>query len=243
LRYIVKASSLNLRSQPRLTGLVLAAVARDTLLITDLTVDGDLIVGYDDPTTPEPARQTRAWGHVTSYTPPQGQPHSIDAYASLAWVVAAPKPLLPLTFLHAPRITPVRFARALHDAHSPAINATTLYLICVNAGIDPAVALAFFQHESSYGTDGAAVHTRNWGNMRRGEGRQAKESGGWAWYITWEASLTDWCAYIKRRYVERGLTTVEQAIPIYAPSSDHNKPDRYIAAVRASVAQWQQETV
>jgi hypothetical protein len=51
----------------------------------------------------------------------------------------------------------------------------------------------------------------------------------------------DWCAYIKRRYIDRGLLTVEQAIPIYAPSSDHNAPDRYIAAVRASVAQWQQE--
>jgi hypothetical protein len=243
LHYLVKASSLNLRSTPHLTGKVLATVARDTLLVTDLTVDGDLIVGYDDPTTPEPARQTRAWAHVTSYTPPDGQPHSISAYASLAWVVSAPEPSSGLTFLHAPRITPARFARALHDAHSPAINHASLYLICVNAGIDPAVALALFQHESSFGTQGVARDTRNWGNMRHGEGHQIKESGGWAWYASWEASLTDWCAYIKRRYVQRGLTTVEQVIPIYAPSSDHNKPDRYIAAVRASVAQWQQEVL
>jgi hypothetical protein len=149
--------------------------------------------------------------------------------------------LCDLTFLSEPRITPERFAQVLRRAHSPAAPASSrLYLICRSYGIDPAVALAFFQPESSFGTAGKALVTLNWGNIRKGQGHQRETRAGWAWYDTWEDSLRDWCMLITRKYIGAwGHQTVGEALPIYAPSSDNNRPAAYAAAVCRAVAGWQ----
>lgn len=237
--YRSKASPiLRLRATPNTTAAVLARVPPETLLHTDRMVDGELVTGFDDPHTPEPAHHTRGWVHVTGYTEPAGAHHTIDAYASLAWLVREDPPA-GLTFLHTPRISRERFRAVL--AHSPALpEADACYDICVSTGLDPAVALAFFRHESSYGTQGRAIATRNWGNIRRSQGRAKAVVNGFAMYASWADSLADWCELIKARYVGHGLTTVEAAIPVYAPSSDGNAPARYIAAVRAAVAAWEE---
>lgn len=147
-----------------------------------------------------------------------------------------------LLFVHPPRITAATFARVLHAAHSPAApDAAALFAIPVAYGLDPALALAFFGHESRFGTQGIAVKTRNWGNLRRSQGRALRVQGGWAWYATWADSLADWCTLIQHRYVGRGLDTPAKALPVYAPSSDGNAPARYAAAVAAMVARWQAE--
>lgn len=165
---------------------------------------------------------------------------------------AAPDPgaVSDLTFVAAPRISAAQFRRVLARAASPAAAlADALYAIPVAAGLDPAVALAFFGHESRYGTAGICrdYDTKNWGNVRslcdprRGVGISTR-GGYFAKYPTWEAGLADWCDRITRRYIaERGLDTVAKALPIYAPSSDHNRPEEYTAAVVRDVAQWQQE--
>ena len=98
-----------------------------------------------------------------------------------------------LSFIAPPRISIHQFTRVLDRALSPAVpEADALYATCLSYGIDPAVALAFFAHESSCGTVGKAVETRNWGNIRVGQGRQDKNANGWAWYRTWSDGLADW---------------------------------------------------
>ena len=58
-------------------------------------------------------------------------------------------------------------------------------------------------------------------------------------YATWQDSLRDWCERINERYIrERGLDTVEKAIPVYAPASDGNLPQSYIDFVTEHVADW-----
>jgi hypothetical protein len=143
-----------------------------------------------------------------------------------------------LAFLNAPRISREAFARVLVVNDSPAAAAAAdLYDLIVSYGLDPAIALAFFAHESTYGRYGVAARSLNWGNLRLGP-RAYAIIGGFGHYRSWSDSLQDWCELITNRYLRRGLATVEAAIPVYAPSSDGNAPARYIGFVRGLVAQW-----
>lgn len=145
----------------------------------------------------------------------------------------------PLHFISAPRMGAASFARVLLRAQSPAADdVANLYAIICLYNLDPAIALAMFCHESTYGKFGIASRSRNWGNLRRGA-RAYKSESGFGFYHAWADSLRDWCELINRRYVARGLATVEAAIPVYAPSSDGNAPARYIAQVRQLVAAWE----
>ncbi|PDW01443.1 glucosaminidase domain-containing protein [Candidatus Viridilinea mediisalina] len=147
-----------------------------------------------------------------------------------------------LTFAASPRISQEHFSRILITGNSPAAPyGDELYAIIVSYGLDPAVALAFFQHESQYCTTGACVNNAllNWGMLRRHirPERNAGSSGGFARYANWEDSVRDWCE-LMLGYIRRGMDTVEKAIPVYAPTSDGNVPSAYINAVRRQVAAW-----
>ena len=68
---------------------------------------------------------------------------------------------------HKPTISAAFVHRALAVAHSPAADdSQALYDLGVQSGIDPVYALAFFHHESAYGTTGEARITRSLGNER-----------------------------------------------------------------------------
>ena len=113
------------------------------------------------------------------------------------------------------------------------------------AGINPEIALAFFVHESSAATapgwagwkpDGTNTH--NVGNVVCTPGWQCH--GRFRDYPTWEAGIADWYRLIAVEYIAgRGHRTVEDVIPVYAPSFE-NDVSGYIGAVRALVAQWRQ---
>jgi hypothetical protein len=166
--------------------------------------------------------------------PPDDSDESTPLGAAPSLTIAAP-----------PRISDDVFCDVLARAGSPAaLLGPTLYAICAGRGVDPGVALAFFEHESSFGKAGAARHTLNWGNLRRGPratkiGPVAGSSGNFAWYSSWAQSLMDFCDLLRGPLYEgAGRRTVAQVIPLYAPSSDGNKPARYIAAVEAAVNRW-----
>lgn len=160
-----------------------------------------------------------------------------------------PAPQTGLTVVSAPRISAAHFADVLTQAGSPAAPlAAELYAICVEEGIDSAVALAFFGHESTYGLRGltADYSLNNWGNVRTEETDDPDDAplniagrGTFVKFASWQAGLRDWCQRLKGpKYAGAGLLTVEQIIPKYAPSSDSNKPQQYIQAVKAMVAGW-----
>lgn len=113
------------------------------------------------------------------------------------------------------------------------------------AGINPEIAVAFFVHESTAGTapgwagwkpDGTNTH--NVGNLICTPGWQCH--GRFRDYPTWEAGIADWYRLIAVEYRDgRGHRTVDDVIPVYAPSFE-NDVNGYIGAVRALVAQWRQ---
>jgi hypothetical protein len=57
-------------------------------------------------------------------------------------------------------------------------------------------------------------------------------------YASWEAGIEDWYRLIAVEYVEwRGVHTVEEIVPIYAPVVENDVP-AYINAVNRLVAEW-----
>lgn len=107
----------------------------------------------------------------------------------------------------------------------------------VSSGIDPVYALAFFLHESSFGTAGVARYTHSLGNLRCIPGPACYD--GFASFPTWEAGYAAWYGLIRNVYVDTWhLTTIEQIIPTYAPSGDNNNVSGYIAAVEGAVNSW-----
>lgn len=114
---------------------------------------------------------------------------------------------------------------------------------CVEAGIDPAIALAFFACESTFGTDGIAVDTKSWGNIRstNGSGIDGFES-----YPSYMDGLQDWIRLMKDLYVAPpeeggfGFTTADEALTKYAPPSE-NDTEGYANKVTALVSEWRSE--
>ncbi len=137
-----------------------------------------------------------------------------------------------------PTITTTQINHILERYHSPASGkGEALYDYGKQFGIDPAYALAFFMHESTFGTQGMAVHTHSLGNIRALAGQPAYH--GYRYYATWELGFEDWYRLISQQYVSQwGLSTVDQIIPVYAPADDNNDEAAYIQSVKNAVDTW-----
>lgn len=127
--------------------------------------------------------------------------------------------------------------RVLSSYHSPAVGlGQALYADSMQFQIDDAYALAFFLHESSFGTTGIARFTHSVGNIRCSGYPTCFQ--GFRSYSSWQAGAWDWFRLIKQEYLPHGLSTVQAIVPVYAPSSDGNDVNAYIAAVLHAVATW-----
>ncbi len=144
----------------------------------------------------------------------------------------------PDTVIGAPSVTPKFINQVLAKAHSPASGTgQALYDLGKRYQIDPAYALAFFQHESGYGKEGMAARTHSLGNLRcMPEYRCLEEGGGYATFDSWQQGYGAWYRLIGDLYIrEWGCSTVEQIIPHYAPQADHNDEFAYIQSVQTAV--------
>jgi len=149
-------------------------------------------------------------------------------------VVATPA----YSVLGTPTLSPDFINRVLSAHNSPASGkGQTLYNLGVKYGIDPAFALAFFGHESSFGKNGEARSSFSLGNLRCIPTTVCKDN--YAWFPTWEAGFEAWYKLIHDLYVNAwGLTTIDQIIPRYAPPGDNNNDDAYIASLKLSLNTW-----
>jgi hypothetical protein len=148
--------------------------------------------------------------------------------------------------LGSPTIPAGLIDRVLSDYGSPAAGTgQSLYDLGVESGIDPVWALAFFMHEDSFGTTGIGAANHSLGNIRCSVGYTCQD--GFRSYATWEESYHDWYDLILNGYVHGSITrwivghactTIEQIIPVYAPSSDGNDVQGYIAAVLKAARTW-----
>lgn len=125
-----------------------------------------------------------------------------------------------------------------------------LYDLGAQSGIDPVYALAFFLHEDSFGKTGIGAANQSLGNIRCSAGYSCQY--GFRSYATWQDGYRDWYSLILNGYVKGEITnsivghpctTVDEIVPVYAPSSDHNDVVAYIAAVKHSVQTWRKGRV
>lgn len=165
-----------------------------------------------------------------------------------------------------PRITRDRFVQILRDAETEAVHeANDIYDSLVALHVDPTFALAIFKHESTWGRYGICklYQTSSPGNTRTtrtGVGvilDTSKElvipntqikippqnRGNYVWYPNWTEGFRDLAfrlvdpTYV---YAQRGLVTIGDILPVWAPSSDGNSPTNYINAVVRDMNQWVQ---
>jgi hypothetical protein len=164
----------------------------------------------------------------------------------VAAAMAAPE--VGLAVLGPPTITVAQIERVLQEYNSPAVgHGQEIYDLGIKYGINPAISLAFFVHESSAGSNPAwagwkpdGSNTHNWGNIICTEGYNCY--GRFRDYPSWSEGIEDWYILIKDLYVgEWDRKTVEDIIPKYAPASDNNDEGGYINVVKDLVHEWQQE--
>jgi hypothetical protein len=161
--------------------------------------------------------------------------------------VAPPKATIPVpagaySVQGPPTISADFINKVLASYGSPAAGkGQKLYDLGVKYGIDPAFALAFFMHESTFGTRGEAATTMSLGNLRCIPNRPCvdQDRGGYAQMNSWEDGFEIWYQLIRNLYIPAwGATTIEKIIPHYAPSSDNNNELEYIASLKASINSW-----
>ena len=156
-------------------------------------------------------------------------------------VATIPKHLGPYSVVGPNSLSVDFMNKVLAYYHSPAAGkAQYLYNYGTKYGLDSAYALAFFMHESSFGTAGVARVTLSLSNMRCvPEYRCLNENGGYAIFDSWEQGFEAWFKLIRNLYVNIwGRVTVDQIIPKYAPNSDNNNEAGYIAALKRTIDTW-----
>jgi hypothetical protein len=103
--------------------------------------------------------------------------------------------------------------------------------------VDDAVALAFFVMESRAGTQGRAVQTHSFGNLRPMP--NAPSIDGYRYYASWTDGVGEWFSLIRRFYLNQmQLHSVQDIVPIYAPSTDSNDPLAMVDGIRQLVSCW-----
>jgi hypothetical protein len=124
----------------------------------------------------------------------------------------------------------------LAAAHSPAAGSGKAFVKWGQYyNLDPIYALAFFKHESWFGTHprwvgqmGDGKTTKNIGNIRYFAApdpeREPQFTGfnGFRAYRTWEDGIQDWFKLLAFDSHYAGLHTVEAVLPIYAPSFEND---------------------
>lgn len=147
-----------------------------------------------------------------------------------------------------PTVSASFIEQVLANAGSPAAGTgQALYSLGVQYGIDPVYALAFFAHESTFGTSGEAPLTRSLGNERCIADRPCNARG-FAVFTSWVDGFDHWYSLMLHGYIQSQINqsvgrkvcpclTVEQIVPVYAPDSDGNDVAGYIAAIEQDVMQ------
>lgn len=161
-----------------------------------------------------------------------------------AVVGAVARPIGDYTVEGPPSLTPQQIDAILRSYGSPAAGTgKDWYNLGLKYGIDPAFAVAFFIHESGAGTN------PNWAGLKPGGGTTHNIGniicagyptcyGRFRDYGSWAEGIEDWYRLISVEYIQgRGVRTVAEIIPIYAPAFE-NDVQGYINVVQRLVDGW-----
>jgi murein DD-endopeptidase MepM/ murein hydrolase activator NlpD len=149
-----------------------------------------------------------------------------------------------LTLQVAQSLTAEQADAILAEYGSPAAGTGAAWVELGNQyGIDAAIALAFFVHESGAGTASNWAGHKSGGATTHNPGNiicagYATCHGRFRDYPDWQTGIADWYRLLDDEYIEgRKHTTVQDVIPVYAPAFE-NDIGGYVAAVEELVSSW-----
>lgn len=152
----------------------------------------------------------------------------------------------PLNIKSKPCISIDIIKKVLSEADSPSLSedqdfANNLYDYGVYYNIDPAIAIAFFRKESTYGKFGVARRTKSVGNIRYTNSCDFKyeaKYGAYCGYNTWSRGAEAWYKLISGpSYIGSGRDTIEKIVPKYCPATECNV-EKYISQIRSYVKEY-----
>jgi hypothetical protein len=166
------------------------------------------------------------------------------AGSARAQLFAASRPAGDYALQGGPSLTAQQIDTILAAYGSPAAGTgAAWYNLGLKYGIDPAYAVAFFIHESSAGTNAGWAGIKPDGGTTHNVGNIicagfASCYGRFRDYPTWDDGIEDWYRLIDVEYIQgRGTKTVQDIIPIYAPSFE-NDVQSYITSVTSLIDGW-----
>lgn len=140
-----------------------------------------------------------------------------------------------------PTITIAEIDRVLESVNSPMLPySADIYVSGEQYGIDPVFALAFWMKESREASDGSVAAPDHNPGYTEGLSTDTR-CGRWACWPTWPEGIAGWFHYMRVFFIDRGIRTVEDILPIYAPSTENNTSG-YILFVIQHVATWRAES-
>lgn len=153
------------------------------------------------------------------------------------------------TLQAAPSLKPEQIDQILATYGSPAVGTgQDWYELGQKYNIDPAIAVAFFVHESSAGTNPAWAGLKSDGSTTHNVGNiicagYARCYGRFRDYASWREGIEDWYRLIDVEYIKgRGHQTIADVIPVYAPAFE-NDVQNYINVVEKLVDDWRSNGV
>jgi cell wall-associated NlpC family hydrolase len=173
---------------------------------------------------------------------PPGKPKSVALALPVGSSIASGDPFV---ITGPPSLSAAQIDAILAAEGSPAAGTGQLwYDLGVQYGIDPVFALAFYKKESSMGRD--RVHQRGGGNSHNIGNIICTQGWGdcvctrthcFRAYPTWADGIADWFRLMRTRYVDQGLVTLDEILPVYAPSFE-NDTQLYIQQTKQRVTSW-----
>lgn len=154
-----------------------------------------------------------------------------------AWRTAATVTDMPVIGVQ-PSITVDQFMASLKRHRAPLSDQeiTRIYALCTWLEIEPAFVIALWKREGGSPLGGSPLQQQTHQPMNLkaapGEWRRTVAYNGahWLWSESFQTGLIRGLTHLKDEYGARGLLTVRQIIPVFAPSAE-NDVDGYIASV------------
>mgnify|MGYP003520062864 CR=1 FL=1 len=143
-----------------------------------------------------------------------------------------------------PMITVTQFIASMqrHKAPLSVIEMERVYRLAMWLQIEPSFLIALWKHEggSPFGSSELQQQTFNPLNIKAPatEWRTIVQSNGVAfyWYESFQLGLFAGVLHLKNHYGARGLTTVREILPVFAPARDGNNVEAYIRSVLEDIA-------
>jgi N-acetylmuramoyl-L-alanine amidase len=172
-----------------------------------------------------------------------------SALATWAGVAPPATPDRQVIGMARPSLSLIQFSGALrrHTAPLTTVEMAFLYGVCQQLQVDPGFMVAVWKHEGGSPLGGSALQRLSHMpiNVKAAEGEHRPtvpfNGARWLWAETYQLGMLYSIWHIKNYHGSAGRLTVRQIIPVHAPASDGNDPERFISSILEDMAYMERQ--